>query len=453
MPTIERKRQRAVVIGASIAGSLVARLLAERFDDVVLLDRDAFSQAAVPRGTVLQEHHVHLLLQRGRQIMERLYPGFLRDIEAAGAEVIDLSHGVKWYFGGLWKNRWPTGIHAHYCSRTLIEHTLRRHARALANVSIRDRTIVRELLYDAGGKTVTGVRILDSCGEEAEIAADLVVDASGRGSAAGAWLKQLGYGEVEHEQVVSRLGYVSRIYRRNPVFAKQWRVLLVTPKLPNDRRMAVISPIENDRYMVTTGGWFGALPENSEDGFLAYLRALPVPDVYEAVKTLEPQGPLMRFRMPGGLRRRYEHMAAWPNGLLVLGDAVCSINPIYSQGMSVSAMQVEALERHLDSYLDGHEPPQALFSALIEATDRSWQQAKSGDEKLPEMGVEPNFSGRLKGRYFDWLTAASAQSRSVTMALLEVNNLVAKDQVLFRPAIVWTVLSMTIARNLQLRVR
>lgn len=453
MSKLEHKCRRVIIIGASIAGSLLARLLADRFDEVVLIDRDTFPDNAFPRVNVPQEHHVHLLLQRGREIMEAFYPGFLSDIEKAGAEVVDLSHGVKWYFGGCWKNRWPTGVSAHYCSRTLIEHSLRKHAEGLGQVVIKDNTTVLGLVHDSDRKRVTGVYITGSSGSREEIRADLVIDAGGRGSKASSWLKQLGYGKAKEEQVISRLGYVSRIYKRNPAYGRLWKVLLVTPKLPNDRRMAVVSPIEGNRYMVTTGGWFGAFPEPTEEGFLSYLKALPVPDVYEAVRKLEPIGEINKFQMPGGLRRRYDLMEVWPEGFLVIGDAICSINPIYSQGMSVSAMQIEALQRHIDAYLTGKAQPQVLLSVLIEATERSWQQAKAGDEQLPEMGVNPGFFGKIKGAYFDLVTTASAQDRSISVALLKVNNLVISDKILLSPGVVWKVLVATILRNLQIKVR
>jgi 2-polyprenyl-6-methoxyphenol hydroxylase-like FAD-dependent oxidoreductase len=453
MTAHDRKPQRAIVIGASVAGSMVAKLLADRFEQVVLIDRDRFPHSATPRTTVPQEYHVHLLLQRGRQIMECLYPGFLAEIEAGGAEIVDLSHGVKWCFGGCWKSRWPTGVTAHYCTRTLIEHVLRKRARALTNLSVREGVAVQELRYDPSTAAVTGVRVFDAHGKKAEIDADLVVDASGRGSAASAWIKELGYGEVEVEQVVSKLGYVSRIYKRNPRIKNAWRVLLVTPKLPHDRRLAVVSPIEGDRYMVTTGGWLGEFPETTQESVLSFLRDLPVADGYEVVKTLEPEGEFKRFRMPGSLRRRYDRMTAWPKGLLVVGDALCSINPIYSQGMSVSAMQIEALERDLDGYLAGRISPQALFATVIEATERSWGQAKAGDEKLLETGRRPTVKERIKDRYFDWMATASAQNRALTIALLKVNNLVADESILVRPTIAWKVLTMMLARNFRLSVR
>lgn len=451
MNRIKQKHRRAVVIGASIAGSLLTKVLKDRFEEVVLIERDTLSETAITRKTVPQEHHVHLLLQRGRQIMESLYPGFLTDIESSGAETVDLAHGVKWFFGGSWKQRWPTGITAHYCSRTLIEHTLRKRASGLSGVIIRQKTKVRELIYDAEQGRVTGVSVVNADGETENIEADLVVDASGRGSKANVWLKSYGYGEVEEEQVVSKLGYVSRIYKRNPTYEKSWRVLLVTPKLPEDRRMAVVSPIEGNRYLVTTGGWFGAIPEPNEKSFLAYLRDLPVSDVYDVVSNLEPDGEFSRYQMPCGLRRRYDLMTIWPKGFLIVGDAVCSINPIYSQGMTVSAMQVEALQIHIDAYLAGNMRPQDLLRSIIKATEGSWQQAKAGDEKLPELSCPIGVKGQLKNYYFGWLASASIQNREVTIALLKVNNLVVGDRVLYSPGIACKVLGTIIAHYFSLK--
>ncbi|MBD8555177.1 FAD-dependent monooxygenase [Rhizobium sp. CFBP 8762] len=445
--------RRAIVIGASIAGSLVAKTLASRFEEVVILDRDRLPEGPTPRSTVPQEHHVHLLLQRGREIMESFYPGFLTNIEEGGAEIVDLSHGVMWHLAGRWKHRWPTGFTAHYCSRTLIEHTLRKRAAELPNVSIRQNTTVSEIVHDDESKRVTGVSLIGSDGVTEELSADLVIDASGRGTRSPAWVKELGYGVVKEEQVISRLGYVSRIYKRGASDARNWTVLLCTPKLPDQRKMAVISPIEGDRFMVTTGGWLGAFPELNEESFLEHLKSLSVPDLHDAVRKLEPISEFKRFRLPGSLRRHYEKMSNWPGNYLVVGDALCSINPIYSQGMSVSAMQIETLEACIDSYLADKIEAKTLFERLFAVTERSWQQAKDGDERLPELGIRPKWSGKLLNIYFDALIAASAHSRTITIALLKSNNLVAGEHTVFHPRVLISVATESLARLFNLRAR
>lgn len=434
---------RAIVIGASIAGCLSARVLARHFDEVLVLDQDTFSARPETRKTVTQEHHVHLLLRRGSAIMEALYPGFKQALVEAGAQEIDLSHGVKCYAGNAWKQRWPTGITAHYCSRTLLEFVLRQQAMGVEKVKIIDGVRVKGLLHDAG--CVSGVQaVID--GETRLLEATLVVDASGRGSRLPAWLKQFGYGDVPREEVANQLGYVSRIYRRNPARSSGWQVLLVTPDLPERRSMGVISPIEGDRFMVTAGGWFGASPRPEEADFMRFLSQLPVPDIFDEVSQLEPLGDFHPFRMPCSLRRRYDLMPDWPQGLLAVGDALCSINPIYSQGMSVSALQVEALARELPAFLRGDIPVQQVLSAQIAATQTSWQQAKANDESLCPQQTPVSLKERLHARWLGMVNAAAYHNRDVAMATLNIANLVAGQRTLYSLPVARASLSSAIAR-------
>lgn len=448
MTPIHGAARTALVIGASITGCLAARVLTSHFDRVVLIDRDGLPDAAETRSKVPQEHHVHLLLQRGRENMESLYPGFLADLEAAGAEVIDLSHGVKWHLAGRWKNRWPTGITAHYCSRTLVEHHLRRRALRLKGVELRQRTVVEEPIWDDAGTRITGLRIVDGDGVREDLRADFVLDASGRGSAAPAWLKAKGYPQPENEHVVSRLGYASRIYRRDPAFREKWNVLLVTPRLPHDRRMGVVSPIEGDRWMVTAGGWLGRFPEATEESFLAFLRDLPVPDIHDAIARAQPLSEVRRFSLSGGLRRRYDRLQRFPDGFFVLGDAVCSLNPIYSQGMSVSSMQITAFAAGCGAFLSGGLSAPALFGAIVAATHASWDQARSGDERFPEVRGAGTPRNRWKDAYFDELVQASIDDRTVTLALLRANNLITDAPNLTSPPMVYRTLKSAAMRRL-----
>lgn len=452
MTTVDTTTGTAVVIGASITGALVARVLRTHFARVVLIEKDGVPESPAPRATVPQEHHVHLLLQRGRENMESLYPGFLAELEAAGAEIVDLSHGVKWHLAGRWKNRWPTGITAHYCSRTLVEHHLRRRALQLAGVELRQRTVAQEPLWDVDGRRVTGLRIRDSAGAVEELHADFVLDAGGRGSLTSSWLKARGYPQPENEHVVSRLGYASRLYRRNPTCAGKWNVLLVTPRLPGERRMGVVSPIEGDRWMVTAGGWLGDYPEATEESFLAFLRDLPVPDIHDAVAGAQPLSEVRRFSLSGGLRRRYDRLERFPEGYFVLGDGVCSFNPIYSQGMSVCSMQVVTFAAHLGDFLAGRLSAARLFGEVVASTNTSWEQARSGDERFPEVRGASVSRNRLRDAYFDQLLQASIDDRSVTLALLRANNLLTDAPSLTSPALVYRTLASAAMRGLGGRV-
>jgi 2-polyprenyl-6-methoxyphenol hydroxylase-like FAD-dependent oxidoreductase len=426
----------ALVIGGSIAGLLAARVLADRYAKVTIVDRDDLPGAPIPRRAVPQEYHVHLLLQRGKLIIEGLFPGLMAELEAQGALVADLSRDVKCFQAGRWKGRWDTGITAHYCTRTLLEHVLRSRVQAMPNVRLLDRSEARPVFL---GPQAVGAQITAIGGSDHFERTDLVVDASGRGSKSANWLKNAGFIEAPTEEIITKLGYVSALFQPPKAMSRDWKVLLCLPKLPQDKCMAVVSPVEGGRWMVTAGAWFDQQPEPDHQGLLDYLRALPVPDLFEAVRFARPLDQPRRFRMPGGLRRRYDLVPRWPSGYLVIGDAVCSINPIYSQGMSVSALQAEAMGTALAMHEDDLG---AVQRAICAAVETAWQQAAAVEQRFDGIGPAPGLTGRLKRRYFDRLAELSHTDPFVAIAMLKVNNLIAPADSLTCPDMVLRVLGL-----------
>lgn len=431
----------AVVIGGSVAGCLTAAVLARRFARVTLVEKGDFFDETGPRRSVPQEHHVHLLLLRGKQIIEGIFPGILDQLELHGAQVADLGHDVKWYQGGRWKNRYRSGIHAHYCSRRLIDNQLRRYVVRVPNVEVRPAAQVTRIEFSGPPerRAVSGVTLQDERGEHS-LQADLVVDASGRGTRMPAWLAEAGFGTVETSVVKTELGYASRIYRRMPAFASQWQVLLVLPSAPSQRAMGVISPIEGDRWMVTTGGWFGHFPGNDPDDFLQALAALPVPDIHQVIREAEPLSAVSTFRMPGSRRTHYDKLGHWPAGLLVVGDALSSMNPLYSQGMTISALEVACIGEHLDAVLDqsldrslGYANLQRL---LCEVVDGAWHMATTEDLRFPETDGERDWRTHFHHWFGAGLGRISASNRRALETQIGVTNLVTDPKQLYAPAIV-----------------
>ncbi|WP_163779999.1 FAD-dependent oxidoreductase [Myxococcus vastator] len=447
-PATPAPSKHAVVIGASIAGCLAARVLRERFERVTVLERNTIPSEPAPRKGVPQENHVHLLLQRGKHILANLFPGFLNELEQKGALVADLSRDIRTFQHGRWRQRFDTDIRAHYCSRGLFDSVIRQRLALVPGITFISQAEVASLRSEDGGRHIQGVTLTQE-GKTTTMEADLVVDASGRGSRTEQWFKSLGIASPERSVVAANLGYATRIYRQLPRYTNQWKVLLVLPKPPYSRRMGVISPIEDQRWMVTTSGWLGDHPPSDEGDYLEFLRNLPVPDIYEVIREAEPLSEISLFRMPGGLRRHYERVTPWPGGFLVIGDALCSVNPIYSQGMSICAMEAEVLNDHIDALARPSGPAcHAVQQALAQVVAPAWGLAESEDMRFPELGGERPLSLRWQHWYGERLVEASARNRDVSVALLRVTNLMDDGRQLQRPGMMMRVLTESLKQRL-----
>ena len=225
--------------------------------------------------------------------------------------------------------------------------------------------------------------------------ADLVVDASGRGSRTPAWLEALGYPPPQQEQVQIGLGYATRTYRL-PAAALDGNLAILVAATPQHPRTGAMQRLEDDRWMLTLAGILGDHPPTDPDGFVEFARSLPFPDIWEAIRDAEPLDDPVAFRFPASVRHRYERLRRFPAGLLVMGDALCSFNPIYGQGMSVAALEALTLRRHLAS---GVEPqPRRWFRDLARVVDVPWQMAAGGDLMFPDVQGRRTRKIRLHGR-------------------------------------------------------
>ncbi|MFY0573326.1 FAD-dependent oxidoreductase [Cystobacter fuscus] len=203
----------AVIIGGSIAGLLSARVLADHFDKVLVLEREPFPEGPEARKSTPQGRHIHAVLEAGLKTMEGLFPGLRRELETGGVEFIDMARDAAWLQSGSWKARYEGDIETILVSRPFLEWKIRGRVAALPNVELRTGYGVEELVLDASRTRAVGVKVKGPEGEQ-EIPGALIVDTSGRGSRAPQWLEELGFGQVEQEQVRIDLGYTSRLYER-----------------------------------------------------------------------------------------------------------------------------------------------------------------------------------------------------------------------------------------------
>lgn len=366
----------AVVLGGSIAGLMAAAALAQRCTQVTVVERDTLAGAGHEhRRAVPQGRHVHGLLPQGLRILEELLPGFTDRVVAAGGHRGDILGNCRWYLNGRPLHRTHTGLTAVSASRPLLEGTVRDLVLELPNVTLLDGHDVVGVRATAGGGRITGARVTSLHGDGSRVLpADLVVDATGRGSRAPGWLADLGLAGPPEESVRIDLAYSSRVFEvPDDLFGDD--VVVVTARFPGQLRSSVMQRLEGGRALVTLAGVRGERPPADLAGFAEYAASLPVPVTAEVVRASTPVGPAAAYRFPTYVRRRYEQLPVTPDGLLVLGDAACAFNPVYGQGMSVAAMCAGALRTPAE--------PAEFFAMQSRLLDGPWALAVGADVAPP----------------------------------------------------------------------
>lgn len=430
----------AVVIGAGIAGLLAARVLGDHFEAVTIVDRDHLPQEASPRAGVPQASHLHGLLARGHAILEQLFPGLDAELAATGAPLVDWTQDCRWFSFGGWKPHFPSGILTRTSSRSRLEWTIRRRLEARERVRIVEQHDVLALLATADGMGVAGVLARQRGWPNdptTELCADLIVDASGRDSHAPDWLARLGYPRPPETVVNASLGYASRLYAPPSDWTADWRVLAMVATPPAGKRGGVIQTIEGNRWMVTLSGAAHDYPPTDEAGFLTFARSLPSPELYRALAQAEPLSPIRSYRRTENRLRHYERVGRWPAGFVVLGDAACSLNPIYAQGMTVAALGALALDRALRRPgLTPARRSRRFQQDLARVHATPWLLATAEDFRHPTVeGTRPTPAVQLMHWYIDRLQVAACDSPAVHRALIEVLNLCRPPIGLVTPAL------------------
>ncbi|MDQ4132647.1 MAG: FAD-dependent monooxygenase [Actinomycetota bacterium] len=424
--------KRGVVLGGSVAGLLVARVLTDHADEVVVVDRDDLPEGPVDRRGVPQGTQVHGLLARGLEQMEALLPGFTTELAEDGAEVADPGADLRWHVNGEGKPPAPIGPGV-ACTRPFLEWHLRRRIQALDGV----RTLqARGEGLTAQDGRVDGVLLTEPGGGGGgqRLAADLVVDCTGRSSRIDEWLVSLGYEPPPRRTVTVDLGYASRFYPRRPddLLDGARAVISITESLRRPRGAAAF-PVEGGRWLVTVGAYHHDRPTSEPEDFAARLAEDPAPALHPFAGRDDALTDVATYRYPASVRRDYHRCPRLPRGLLAAGDAVASFNPLYGQGMTSAALHAATLGSYLGSGASVHAPAGSYFRRLRPVIDSVWKLSTSADFRLPHVTGDRPPGLWVTHRLTDLYTRATLEDADLHGLFLRVLNLQTRPEQLARP--------------------
>ena len=436
-------RKHAIVLGGSMAGLLASRVLSDHFEKVSLIEREALPGLAEQRRGVPQGRHTHGLLASGRNVLEKLFPGISETLLKAGAVTGDIVRDSRWFLEGACLSRPASGLSGLLMTRPLLEAAVRERVLANPKVVRRDELAVDQLVVDRQSGRVTDVR----AGGQV-LPGDLVVDATGRGSRSPRWLEELGYKKPVEDVVQVGLGYTTRFFRRKPTDLNGDTVVIIPPT-PEGKRGGVMLAQEGGRWTVTLIAHFGNYAPEELDGFIAFARTLPASYIHEVVSGNEPLGNAASARFPASVWRRYELLERVPAGYLVFGDAICSFNPIYGQGMSVAALQASELGNTLVSCDGDLALAKVFFRRAAKVIEIPWTIAVGSDLRIPEAVGRRTAGVKLANWYISKLHIAAHTDPVAALAFHRVGNLLAPPPSMMRPRVAARVLwdNLRLSRN------
>lgn len=444
---IRRKQQEghAIVIGGGIAGLLAARVLADTFRQVTVLERDSYPEDKSDfRAGVPQSRQLHILLLRGQYVLERLFPQLRKHLLEMGALPHDYGAQSLYYY----RARCHVSDHLEgwLCSRPLLEWQIRRELLAsYPHIQFLEGYDVVHLLQEPHTPdVVTGVQVRTrNRGHDhalQEFTADVVVDASGGASRAPQWLQELGNGyEAPQETVVdAQLGYATRFYA-SPTHAPY---KFISIQAPGGRRSGTLIEVEGERLVVVLAGTHGDYPPQTNDEYLAFAQSLPDQLVYERIRDLEPFTPIYGYRRTANRWRHFEQLKRMPHNFLVVGDAFCTFNPVYGQGMTVAALEALALNACLKRR--GREPLSRRFHrASARIVRMPWLLATMVDKK--SLSSEDTLTrvqdrGSIMSRYMDRVTMLISVDSHVLLMFVKVVHMLQLPLALMYPSVLVRVL-------------
>jgi 2-polyprenyl-6-methoxyphenol hydroxylase-like FAD-dependent oxidoreductase len=435
-------RSHAVVIGAGIAGLTAAQAVSKHFAKVTVIERDVLPAEAAPRRGTPQCQHAHMLLAGGLQALQTLFPGFADDLAQAGA--VKIRNGLDLRFERPGFDPFPRrdlGFDIFCMSRPLLEAVTRMRLQQSPNIEIRTRSRATALVASRDTMRVEAVRYESEDGTAVTAEADLVVEASGRCGLTLQLLEDLSLPRPEETEIGIDQAYASAIVERPQSSDADWLGSVVLPSAPVSSRGAFLFPIEQQRWLLSIGGNHGDAPPGDREGFMDFVKSLRTSTIHDAVRDARPLTDIVRYQLPCSTRRHFERLEAFPEGLIVTGDALCRFNPVFGQGMSVAAQEAVILERLLAEDVPMAHLARDFFAAIQNPLATPWGVAVTDFVYPATRGVRPaDLAQRLQ--YGVALTKLAAQDAEVHRLTTEVSQLLKPQAALREPALAARVMAL-----------
>ncbi len=427
---------RAVIAGGSLAGLVAAKALAETFDKIDIYEADLEPQHIAPRKGVPQGQHVHGLLKGGADALTQLFPNLPQDLRAQGAASADFCNDVKWYINKRYMPRFRGSIPIHFQSRPLLEYCLRETVSKLKNVELHYGQKVIDYELDTDSNRIKGAIVKSAKGTQVLQTADLVIEATGRGSSLTVWLKKNGFSDVDILNTTVNLGYASCFLKLPEDEARDWSSLLIYPTGPKEVRGCTLVGVENGKWLLTLAGYHNDHPPSDKDGFLAFAKALPRPEIYDAIHDAEFLSDIKLHKFPSSQHRRYFRDPNFPLGLIPVGDTNISLNPLFGQGMSVAILS--AAELGVLAKGTNFSDPDSLRNLsrcygkrLNRIFATPWDLAMGQDFKYPKTVGKKPIGLELKNIFKSLIL--SSGSNDVIESFFKVVHLVEKEWIFYHP--------------------
>jgi len=426
------------VIGAGISGLSAAKALAEFFPSVIVIDRDRLISDAKVRPGTPQATQTHALLGGAVKGLEELFPGLAKDLLRVGAVPVNPGIETLMEFPGLDsapRSKWDWAVFS--LTRPLIELTMRRRLEESGNVTLHEESRATKIAGASDGSFITGVEIETADESHDTVAADLIVDASQHGLLTLSFLRATGMPVPVETNIGVDIRYGTGQFELRPGATGEFKTIITAAKAPQSVRAGYLVPVENNRYQLLLVGRGNDIPPSDLDGFLEFARNLSTPTIYNAIQGAKPVSTIARFGFPESKWRHFGRLESFPRGLLPCGDAICSLNPVYGQGMTVAVQEANLLRRLMSTSATTSSAlgtlTQAFLGEVEALIEQPWTISAIADFIFPQTRGErpPDLEQRLKSQFA--LGRIASRDASVYRLLTEVRHLLKPMSVLREP--------------------